>query len=162
MSPFSAALYLLCGLPRSGKSTLAMEMRLRNALTVVCPDEVRVALHGRSFYAPAEPFVWATCETMTRSLLRTEHAVVIDATNTTKQRRAPWLEIAGEFGIEPMAVVLDTPEAECQRRNALTVPALPSAVISRMAERWEAPTPEEGLLLFGVEDGRLVPMKDRG
>jgi hypothetical protein len=49
----------------------------------------RAACHA--FHSPAEGIVWAVAELAVRALLVSGHAVVIDATNTT--RRAGWLRI---------------------------------------------------------------------
>lgn len=130
-------LAIMCGLPRSGKSTYAARLREGQGWTVICPDEVRYALHGRPYFQEAEPFVWAMCETMARALLRNNHKVLIDATNTTKKRRAPWLRIAREFDINPLAFVMLTSPEECHRRNKDNLPSLPNDVIERMADQFE-------------------------
>ncbi len=80
---------LICtvGLPRSGKSTWAMAQ----GYPVVSPDAIRLAIHGNDFIANAEPFVWATAKAMVRALFLAGHDhVILDATNTTRQRRAEW------------------------------------------------------------------------
>src|SRR5688500_7348676 len=48
-------LVVVCGLPRSGKTTYA---RTRNE-PIVSPDAIRLALHGERFNELSEPFVWA-------------------------------------------------------------------------------------------------------
>lgn len=82
---------LVCtvGFPRSGKSTWAKAQ----SWPVVNPDSIRLAIHGQAFVADAEPFVWATAKVMVRALFEAGHKVIIlDATNTTKQRRAEWFD----------------------------------------------------------------------
>lgn len=150
MGEFLGRLAILCGLPRSGKSTYARTLRHEQGFVVICPDEVRLALHGQSFCPPAEAFVWATCELMARSLLQTEHAVLIDATNTTAKRRKVWLDMARSFGIDLEAFVMETPVEECHERNEFVRQygsnALPRGVIDRMAEQWE-PVTEGGVTI---------------
>ena len=81
-------LYATVGLPRSGKSTWAKQ----SGLPVVCPDAIRLALHGEAFIDLAEPFVWAIAKTMVRALFEAGHdAVVLDACNATAKRRADWI-----------------------------------------------------------------------
>lgn len=80
-------LLMTVGLPGSGKSTWAQ----KTGLPVVNPDSIRQALHGMDYYAPAEPFVWATAHLMVNALFNAGHtAVVLDATNISSQRRAEW------------------------------------------------------------------------
>ncbi len=147
MGEFMGRLAILCGLPKSGKSTYAKKLQ-EDGWVVVNPDTVRLQLHGQAFYPAAEPFVWAAVELMVRSLLASEHRVLVDATNTTKKRRAQWVKLAGEFGLTLDAYVMDTPVEECHYRNDFIAKygsdAVPREVIDRMATQWE-PVEEEGV-----------------
>ena len=147
MGEFLGRLAILCGLPKSGKSTYARTLK-EEGWVVVNPDTIRLALHGQQFVASAEGFVWATAELMARSLLMSEYKVLIDATNTTKKRRAQWLRLAQEFGLTLDAFVMDTSVEECHERNEeirkYGSGAVPAEVIDRMSEQWE-PVEEEGI-----------------
>lgn len=80
-------LVLTIGLPRSGKSTWSRQQ----GFPIVNPDSIRLALHGQRYIQQAEPYVWAIAHTMVDSLFLAGHQVVIlDATNTTAQRRQEW------------------------------------------------------------------------
>jgi len=82
-------LIMTMGLPRPGKSTWAMKQRF----PVVNPDSIRLAIHGKAFISSAEKFVWATVHTMVDALFIAGHrTVILDATNTTKARRADWMQ----------------------------------------------------------------------
>jgi len=77
------------GLPRSGKSSMAKA----HGAPIVCPDAIRLALHGEAYSQRAEPFVWAIAKTMVRALFLAGHGVVIlDATNNTRKRRDMWVD----------------------------------------------------------------------
>lgn len=136
-------LAIMCGLPKSGKSTYARGLQEAGWVRV-CPDDIRRALHGRGHHRPAEPLVWANAQLSVRGLLVGGHAVVVDATNTTRERRAPWLEIAHEIEVPLVAFVLQTPVEVCHERNRASGEPVPPGVIDRMAERWE-PVTEEGV-----------------
>lgn len=83
----SKVLIATVGLPQSGKSTWARTQ----AYPIVCPDEIRTALHGHRFAAEAEPFVWAIAKVMVRALFGAGHQfVILDACNTTRKRRDEW------------------------------------------------------------------------
>ena len=152
MGEFLGRLAILAGLPKSGKSTYAKILK-EQGWVVVNPDTIRLALHGQQFVASAEPFVWATAELMARSLLMSEYKVLIDATNTTKKRRAQWLKLSQEFGLRLDAYVMDTSAEECHERNNWLhehgSSAVPPAVIDRMAAQWE-PVEEEGIRVVMV------------
>ena len=95
-------LHLMVGLPRSGKTTRALEL----GYPIVCPDAIRLAIHGQAFIPEAEPVVWAHAKIMARALFLAGHNdVTIDATNTTFKRREFWIEEDSRSSI-----TLSTPE----------------------------------------------------
>lgn len=132
----------MVGLPGSGKSTYARALQ-EVGFTRIEPDAFRKALHGGAFHSPAEPIVWATAELAVRALLVSGHAVVIDATNTTRHRRSGWLKIARDLGVPVEAFVMDTPLSECLERNEGRRHRVPPEVMERMAGRFEEVTEEE-------------------
>lgn len=80
-------LVLMVGLPQSGKSTAAREM----GFPIVCPNEIRKALHGKEYIQSSEPFVWAVAHLMVDALFLSGHdTVILDACNVTKKRRGEW------------------------------------------------------------------------
>lgn len=80
-------LIMLVGLPRSGKTTWAA----LQGHPIVCPDAIRLALHGARYISEAEPHVWAIAKTMVRALFLAGHGVVVlDACNNTRKRRDEW------------------------------------------------------------------------
>lgn len=80
-------LILTVGLPYSGKSSWAWQ----SDYPVVCPDHIRLALHGQRYEPFAEPMVWAIAKIMVRALFYSGHKkVVLDACNTTAKRRDEW------------------------------------------------------------------------
>ena len=82
------ALMLTVGFPCSGKTTWAK----RTGFAIVCPDSIRLALHGQTFLVLAEPIVWAIAKVMVRALfLSGALSVVLDATSTTRAMRSLWL-----------------------------------------------------------------------
>lgn len=80
-------LVMMVGFPRSGKSTIAKMM----GHPIVNPDSIRLSIHGQPYLDIAEPLVWAHAKLMVRSLfLAGHHTVILDATNTTRERRDEW------------------------------------------------------------------------
>ena len=143
-------LALMVGLPRSGKSTYAKALQGAGWVRIE-PDAFRIGLHGHAFHAPAEPLVWAAAELAVRALLIGGHAVVIDATNTTRHRRSGWLRIAQQLGVPVEAFVMDTPLSECLERNEGRRHRVPVEVMKRMARQFETPDPEmEGVSVRNI------------
>ena len=131
----------MVGLPRSGKSTYARALQEAGWVRVE-PDAFRRALHGQPFHGPAEGIVWAAAELAVRALLLSGHAVVVDATNTTRHRRSGWLRIAREASVPAEAFVADAPLSECLERNRGCRHQVPEEVMRRMARQWEPPDAE--------------------
>ena len=139
-------LILMVGLPRSGKTTIAQKM----GFPVVNPDSVRLALHGDNFIVETERMVWTIVHYMVESLFLAGHnTVVLDATNTTKKRRAEWFSDRWNTTF----VLLDTPKEECLRRamDGGRMDLVP--VIEQMSAEYEAPDIEEGFILH---NGRFL------
>jgi predicted kinase len=129
--PDHKTLICLVGLPYSGKTTWARA----TGHPVVCPDAVRVAVHGQRFVERAEPFVWATVKAMVRALFLAGHrAVVLDATNTTRKRRDEWRSPDWATYFK----VFDATKDVCLARAGLAGDAEIAPVIERMAGQWEA------------------------
>lgn len=130
-------LIVLCGLPRSGKSTYARSL----GHPIVNPDSIRLALHGHRYVHEAERFVWAITDTMVRALFLAGHThVVLDATNTTKKGRQNWLNQSWRTIFH----LVGTRKEVCLERAAAQNDSEIVPVIERMATQWEEVSPDEG------------------
>ena len=133
-------LVLMCGLPRSGKTTRARELSHLDGSPIVCPDAIRLALHGQRYIESAEPYVWSIARTMVEALFRAGHdAVLVDATHGSRKRRDFWKSPQWRR----VFVTLDTPKAVCLERAAKEGDTEIRAVIERMAATWEPVGPDE-------------------
>lgn len=129
-------LCLMVGLPRSGKSTWARA----TGHPIVCPDAIRLALHGQRFVPEAEPFVWAIAKVMVAALFEAGHScVILDACNTTRKRRDEWKDPRWDRSFR----VLDTHAEACIQRAHETGREDILPVIERMAAQYEPVSAEE-------------------
>lgn len=129
-------LIVLVGLPRSGKSSWAQQQ----GLPIVCPDAIRLAMHGERYLAKPEPWVWAFVYTMVDALfIAGNDTIIIDATNTTEKRRREWREKFPNAEVE--FKVFDTSPEECKRRAIDTKQGDLLPVIDRMTAQWDLPKP---------------------
>ena len=120
-------LILTVGLPRSGKSTWAMQ----TGHPVVNPDSIRLALHGQPFIASAEDMVWTIARYMVNSLFIAGHqTVILDACNHTRHRRNQWKSSAYDLQLVPFV----TSKEECIRRAKLNGQEYLISVIERMSK----------------------------
>ena len=133
-------LYATVGLPRCGKSTWALSRWEQLRAPIVCPDAIRLAIHGRPFVAAMEPVVWQATKNMVKALFLAGHeAVILDATNTTKIRRKEWISPDWKtvWVVFPIDVKLCL--SRLTKKNKIL-----KQVIIKMAKIYQTPTSSEG------------------
>lgn len=129
-------LILTVGLPYSGKTRWA---RLQGH-PIVCPDSIRVAMHGQRFASAAEPFVWVFAHMMVRALFLAGHdTVILDACNNTAKRRHEWKSASYQRQYH----VLDVPFDLCHERALAAGDYDVMESITRMASAHESIQPHE-------------------
>jgi predicted kinase len=134
-------LIVTVGLPRSGKSTWA---RTQNA-PIVCPDSVRIGLHGQAFIREAEPMVWAIVKVMIPALFQSGHdRVILDATSVTRKTRDGWFNDKWDTRF----MVFTTPKEVCVERAIADKRQDLVSVIERMSGYYEPLDPDEQKLNY--------------
>lgn len=134
-----AEVVVMSGLPGAGKDTY-----VRNHLAgwpVVSMDALRSELE----IDPTEPqgqVVQAARERAKEHLRRGER-FVWNATNLSRQRRGPVLQMAADYGARIRVVYVEVPAAVLFAQNRAREAAVPEAAIRRMIERWEIPAKTE-------------------
>jgi len=164
---------VLVGASGSGKSTWAAA-RYRTE-EVVSSDALRGVLGSGPHDLDASTDAFAVVETIVAARLGRGLTTVVDTLGLDATRRGGWLEAARAAGLPAVAVVLDTPEAECRRRNGARSRPVPAAVLTAQlrsvrdvrplleAEGWDLVVP----VAAGPEDARteaaaqVAPRQDR-
>jgi predicted kinase len=130
---------MMCGLPGAGKDTLVRERF--GELPVVSLDELRAEMD----VDPDEnqgAVVQAGRERV-REHLRRGEPFVYNATNINRQRRGPILQLAADYGARVRIVYVEAPMPVLLAQNRARKARVPEAVIRKMSERWEVPSPSE-------------------
>jgi predicted kinase len=140
-----AKLAIICGLPRSGKTTWAKSLEDTGWIRI-CPDDIRLALHGQQYIKEAESSVWAIARARACTLLKGDSMVLIDATNLTRKSRSLWRKLANDFGLVLIIYLVETPYEVCLERNTGTG-AVPQEVLHRMSRVYQRPTENEGQIV---------------
>ena len=140
-SPDRPCMILLCGIPGSGKSHLAL------ALTRVKPDAyVRICqdiLGSR-----------AKCERATRESLAQGKIPIIDRCNFSNSQRESFLQIANEYNVPVDCVIFQYSQHECLRRceerpsHETLNRSSARGVVSKMARQFDPPSQETDVLSF--------------
>ena len=125
------SLFVLCGSPGSGKTTLSKKLAEEHDATRYSFDEMRCFSHNELF-----PHVLG-------SLLRCEN-VVVDALFTREVWRKTLLETVQDLNCKRILIRMTTPLEECIRRNAQRPNPLPEFVVRDIYNHIELPTLSEG------------------
>jgi predicted kinase len=126
---------LMCGLPGSGKDTWIAEHA--GDLPCVSLDALREEGVGD------EGAVVHTARDQAREYLRRQQPFVWNATNLTRERRAPLLDLFANYDARTRLVYVETAHDELWRRNVERHRPVPRPAVERMIDRWEVPTVEE-------------------
>jgi len=138
------ALVVLVGLPGSGKSTVAEELRARTGCVVLESDALRKLLVSRPAYSSTESLrLFEAIHEAIAALLAKGASVVLDATNVAESERAPLYKIAEQANARLVLVRVTAPERVTRRRLAERHDSAEGAsdadivVFERMRERVE-------------------------
>lgn len=138
-------LYIMQGLPASGKSTRAAEIVRDNRNTVrINRDLLRTMLHFDKWTGKNEGITVKANLTLLTHLLRSGLDVVIDDTNLNPKILSGYAEIAKTMGVETEIVRLDTPIWECISRDHNRFNMVGDDVITNMALQYNlCPLPDK-------------------
>lgn len=112
------SLFLLVGIPCSGKSYYAdIHFKPKN-IKIVSTDEIRIEMTGtRKFNIQGNNEIFEIALSRIKEELINERDVAFDATNTNKRYRKNIIKIAKSCSSRIVAVVIRTPLDVCIKRN---------------------------------------------
>lgn len=109
------SLVVMIGASGSGKSTFARQHF--KATEILSSDLCRGLVSDDENDQSATNDAFAVLHFIARKRLAAGRLTVVDATNVQPEARKPLVEIAREFHVLPVAIVVDMPERLCQDRN---------------------------------------------
>lgn len=135
-------LYLMVGIPGSGKSTYVKNFQTEHGGVIISRDEIRfsmIDIHGD--YFAKEKQVFATFVQKIQEALKENDIVYADATHISEQSREKLLKALDLTGVSVRAIVLQTPLRDCIYFNSLRtgIKKVPKGVIRRMHYQLEDP-----------------------
>jgi aminoglycoside phosphotransferase family enzyme/predicted kinase len=152
------ALVLVCGLPGSGKSTMARALATPLRATILRSDAIRKAMAGvpatvrpsrteamRLYSAAMTERTYAAILHRAEAALRRGRSAIVDATLATAAQRAPLLALAARSGRPWMLVETTCTREETLRRlerrrhDPSEISDADAAVYTQAAQRYEAP-----------------------
>ena len=152
-------LYVMIGIPGSGKSTIAKNIAKLNNCKVVSTDDIRKEINGSEECQANGQLIFDTAYERIGKFLDDDECVVFDATNTKSEYRS---FIFRYYETEYIAVFVDTPFGICLHRNDLRERKVPKDVINRMYLQLETPELEEGFnKIYRIEENGYYGEKNK-
>jgi len=134
------ALVVLVGPSGSGKSTWAERGYRRDE--VVSSDALRGVVGSGPHDLDATGDAFDLLDRVVSARTGRRLTTVIDTLGTDADRRRQWLARAREVGLPAVAVVMETPDAECRRRNAARDRPVPAPALAGQLKRHRALVPQ--------------------
>lgn len=137
-------LYMMIGLPASGKSTIAKEISESEGAIIVSTDKIREEFFGDINNQNHNEEVFEKAESSIKFYIANEQDVIFDATNISYKKRRAFLDKLKNYRVKKIAVLVATPYEECVKRNAARDRKVPEEVITRMYHNFYIPQYYEG------------------
>ena len=137
-------LFVLCGLPASGKSTYAKELAEKYNANIHASDSIREELSGNINNQNINDLVFKTLHRRVKDDLANGKSCICDATNINYKRRMAFLQELNKIPCEKIYILMATPYEECLKNNANRDRKVPEEVIERMYKNFHIPYWYEG------------------
>ncbi len=158
-------MYMMIGLPASGKSTIAKELSKSEEAIIVSSDEIRKGFGDINDQSQNEKVFEEVEKRIKEGLLNGN--VIYDATNINYKKRRAFLQKLNKMEVKKIAILVATPYEECLQRNAQRERKVPEEVIKRMYFNFYIPQYYEGFddiqirynsgYIFDFEDLKDMP-----
>ncbi len=129
-------LVVLVGPVASGKSTWARQTFAPEQ--IVSSDALRAVVGDSPHDLAASTDAFAVLDDIVARRMRRRLTTAVDTLGLDPAMRARWRQLAAAHHVPAVAVVFDTPAAECRRRNASRDARVPDATVSAQLRRWPA------------------------
>jgi predicted kinase len=149
--------YILCGLPFAGKSTLARELAARLGWTHLEVDAIHrergQGLHGEQLSRQSWIDAYREAYRRLDELLRDQRTVLYDATNFRRAQRQRARQIAARHGATACVLYVTTPAMAAQQRlhQNRQLPAradVHDIDFAAVAAQFQPPTADEDMLQY--------------
>jgi predicted kinase len=134
---YRCTVYMMAGLPGSGKST----WRSKQNLPWVCLDELRRKLKVAPGDYPGELHMAAKEQCLDH--LRKKQDFIFDATNLIKEHRGRWINLFAKYDSKVCCVYVEADWKQLLKQNQDREHKVPEPVINKMLDGMEMPCPTE-------------------
>ena len=150
-------LYVMCGLPFAGKSTLVKELIKRFDFSLVASDEINsergIGLHGEAIPMQEWDKTYDVVYKRLMQLLSQGKTVIYDDCNFTKKQRDIAKDIAQTQQAQTRVIYVNTSKEEVTKRwqqNRITSHRfdIRDEDFAQVVDNFQAPTQDEGVIIY--------------
>lgn len=152
-------LFLMIGLPASGKSTLAEQIAKSEDAEIVSSDNIRKELYGDENIQGDNNKVFRILQERIINGLKNNKNMIYDATNISYKTRMAFLQRLNKLEVEKIAIMVATPYEDCLIRNSQRERKVPEEVIKRMYNNFYVPQYFEGFDDIQIIHNEILPIK---
>lgn len=135
---------MMCGLPASGKSTLADTIAKEYNMEVFSSDSLRAELFGDVNEQSRNEELFTELHKHVKDCLRSGKNTIYDACNCNYKKRKHFLSELKNIPCKKVCVIVATSYKECIKRSHVRERKVPEHVIKRMYLNWNTPYWFEG------------------
>lgn len=144
-------LFVMCGLPCSGKSTKAQELSEKYDATVFSSDALRKEMFDDIDDQVHNREVFIELHKRIKECLRDGKSAIYDACNISYKRRMAFLSELKNIPCEKICILMATPYEECLKRSKKRERLVPEHVVKRIYMNWNSPYFYEGWDYIQIE-----------
>lgn len=130
---------MMSGLPGAGKNHYANKIKLPQ----ICLDDIRTEMKVKHRDSKGNGRVVQEAKRKAKVYLAKNKSFIWNATNVTKQRRQPLIELFEEYGAKVKVVYVEVPYNTLIKQNSNRREAIPRKAIDNLIGKMEVPTINE-------------------
>ena len=146
---------MLVGLPGSGKSTYAEELK-KEGYHIHSSDAIREELTGDVNTQDKNTEIFSILHSRIKGDLKNRKSCVYDATNMNMKRRVAFLKELEKINCIKECVLFLIPIEECKKRNSKRSRKVPDEVIDKMVKQFDVPMDYEGWDEISIEIDQTI------
>lgn len=137
-------LYVMCGLPASGKSTYSKELALKYNAKIFSSDALREEMLNDVNNQDHNTDIFIELHRRIKAHLASGSNAIMDSTNINSKKRRAFLSELKNIPCIKECHIIATPYEECLKRNKERDRVVPEDVIKKMYLNWNTPYWFEG------------------